>query len=97
MKTYTYIFCNSKCECFQTGSSSDIEATIKEFNRLDVLCLKPEFRLHVLIHLEVYPDKNEALERMQEIVKLDKQQKEKLIEGSNPNYYELILGQNITL
>lgn len=94
MKRYIFIFWRGANSLFQIGFCRDIEKAIKAYKGIAAISILETSAK--LIYLEEV-DYQLAEKRLAELIKMGKSRQCELIEQYNPQWVELIPGENIQL
>lgn len=94
MKFYFYIITRD-CETFHSGYTKDPVKCAKAYKAIPGMIWPP--KPNSLVYLEELKTEENALITLNSFLMMNKSAKIALIEETNPQWFELIPGQNITL
>jgi putative endonuclease len=93
MKRFIYVFATGERPELIIGCCSDIKKTSAVFKAMPNLSMSHDR----LVYCEDLNDEKLASDRMNQIFKMTREEKELLISAVNPNWIELIVGKNFEL
>lgn len=96
MKRFIYILTNPEKNILHVGMCGDIVKTIAFYEKIPNIAMGLDcYKLNKLVYLEEYKSETDALIRFEQLHKLNRLEKEKIIHFANPDWVELKVGINI--
>lgn len=89
MKKYIYILTDCRRNCLHVGYSEDLISTVNFYKEKQAMFFSSDSIVSRLVYIEEFYSEEEVIARFNQMKVFTRQQKERLIRSSNPNWNNL--------